>query len=80
VKGLLGGALVLCFAEWLTLHFALVRELFRVRPRWRALACLLPPLAPLAPYWALKQGMSRWAAAWLLSAGTYIVLFWLAER
>ena len=74
MSSLLGGALVLCFATWLTVHLAIARALFGSPPRWRALVSLLPPLALLAPHWALKQGMYRLATLWVLSAVMYLAL------
>jgi len=77
---MLGLALVLCFATWLTVHLAIVVELFASAPRWRAWICLLPPLFPLAAYWALRQGMYRRAAAWGASGLGYLVLLYAAYR
>jgi hypothetical protein len=78
--GVLGLALVLTFASWLTLHLAIAAELFRLPPRWRSALCLLPPLSPLGPYWALREGMHRLAAAWLLSAVAHLALVYVAYR
>lgn len=79
MSSLLGGALVLCFASWLTVHLAIAHALLRSPPRWRALVTLLPPLALLAPHWALKQGMFRLATFWVLSAVTYLALLFAAR-
>jgi hypothetical protein len=76
----LGLALVLSFASWLTLHLAIAVELFRQPPRWRAAVCLLPPLSPLGAYWALREGMHRLAAAWSLSAVAHLALMYVAYR
>ena len=77
---MLGLVLVLSFASWLTVHLAIAFELFASPPRWRALICLLPPLSPLAAYWALRQGMYRRAAAWGASGLGYLVLLYAAYR
>ena len=77
---MLGMALLVCFASWLTVHLAIALELQRSPPRWRGLACLLPPLTPLAPYWALRQGMHRRAALWGASCLGYLVLLYAAYR
>jgi len=73
----LGLALILCFASWLTVHLAIAVELLSRRPRWRAVICLLPPLAA---YWALRQGMHRRVALWGTSALGYLVLLYAAYR
>ena len=78
--GLLGVALVLCFASWLTVHLAITAELLRRTPRWPGLLCLLPPLSPWAPHWALRQGMHRRAALWIVSCAGYLALLYAAQR
>jgi len=77
---MLGLALVVCFASWLTVHLSIVAGLFAEPPRWRAACCLLPPLAPLALYWALSQGMYRRAIAWGVSGLGYLGLLYAAYR
>jgi hypothetical protein len=77
---MLGLALVLCFATWLTVHLAITVQLFARVPRWRAVLCWLPPLFPLAAYWALRQGMYRRAAVWGASGLGYLVLLYAAYR
>lgn len=77
---MLGLALVLCFASWLTVHLAIAAELFAQSPRWRGVICLLLPLSPTAAYWALRQGMYRRAALWATSALGYLVLLYAAYR
>ena len=41
-------------------------------PRWRALLAFFVP--PLAPYWALRSGMSARAAIWIGSVVVYTSL------
>jgi hypothetical protein len=77
---MLGLALILCFASWLTVHLAIAAELLSQPPRWRGLICLFPPFAPLAAYWALRQGMYRRAALWGTSGLGYLVLLYAAYR
>ena len=77
---MLGLALVLCFATWLTVHLAVALALWASPLRWRALICLLPPFSPLAAYWALRQGMYRRAAAWGVSGLAYLGLLYAAYR
>jgi hypothetical protein len=77
---MLGLALVVCFASWLTAHLSIVVGLFAESPRWRAACCLLPPLAPLAFYWALRQGMYSRAALWGSSGLGYLALLYAAYR
>ncbi len=60
---------VLAFAALATTHVLVVAALAMRSPRWRALAALF--VLPLAPYWALREGM-RWRGwAWLAAAGAY---------
>jgi hypothetical protein len=73
-------ALVLTFASWLTVHLGITLELSGQSPRWRAVLCWLPPLSPLAAYWALRQGMYRLFGAWSLSAVAHLVLVYAAYR
>lgn len=80
VAEVLGLALVLTFASWLTVHLGITIELLRTHPRWRAALCLLPPLSPLAAYWALRQGMHRLLALWGGSAVAHLVLVYVAYR
>jgi hypothetical protein len=76
----LGLALVLTFASWLTVHLGITLELFGRTPRWRGALCLLPPLTPLAAYWALRQGMHRLVGLWVASAVAHLVLVYVAYR
>lgn len=77
---MLGLALVLTFASWLTVHLGITVELFGRAPRWRGALCLLPPLSPLAAYWALRQGMYRLGALWCASAVAHLALMYAAYR
>jgi len=72
-------ALLLAFATLVTVHVAIaVRLLARKEDRWRgALACLVPPLAPL---WALQRGWRRSAVTWLSSVIVYAVALIAALR
>jgi hypothetical protein len=65
------GMLVLGFAALVTAHLATLVGLAARRPRWHApLALLLPPLAP---YWAVRQGMLGRAVIWIASGALYAV-------
>jgi len=70
--------LVGAFALLVTVHVTLVAGLAARPPRWRAFVALIA--APLAPWWGLRTGMKRRAAAWLASAVVYVVFFWLSRR
>jgi hypothetical protein len=65
-------ALIGSFAGLLTAHVAIVATLLRREPRWRGLVALLPPVAPLAVYWALKEGMYVRGALWVLGLIIYV--------
>lgn len=77
---MLGLALVLTFASWLTVHLSITVELFGQPPRWRSALCLLPPLSPVAAYWALRQGMHRRAGLWGASGVVHLALVYVAYR
>lgn len=71
--------LVASFAAWATAHLAIVAGL-AARSRWaRALLGLLPPLAPLGAYWALRAGLRVRVAVWLVSLVVYLTLFSMAR-
>lgn len=60
------------FAALLTTHVAIVASLLRRAPRWRGLVALLPPVAPLAVYWALRERMYLRGALWVLGLVLYL--------
>jgi hypothetical protein len=57
------------FAIVVTAHVGTVVGLARRPPRWRSLVALWA--VPLAPYWAIREGLWFRAAAWLGGAGLY---------
>jgi hypothetical protein len=61
--------IVLSFAVLVTAHLSIVVALARRAPRWRFVAALV--VAPLAPYWAMKEQMYLRAGAWLAAALAY---------
>lgn len=63
--------LVAAFAALLTAHVTIVAALLRRRPRLRGLVGLVPPLAPLAVYWALRERMYVRCAIWLVALFIY---------
>jgi hypothetical protein len=73
---LLLGGLLLAFATLVTVHLAIVFDLAFQYPRWRALAAFFIP--PLAPYWALRDGMVVRAGMWIGSVILYTTLLGIA--
>jgi hypothetical protein len=73
---LLFAGLVLAFAALLTVHVAIVWSLARQHPRWRAAVAFFVP--PLAPYWALRNGMVVRGGIWIGSVILYTTLLGLA--
>lgn len=71
------GVLV-AFALLVTSHLTVVAGLAARAPRWRAAVALVAP--PLAPWWAIRVGMKRRAAAWLAGAVAYFAFLLLAQR
>lgn len=71
------GALLLSFALWVTSHIAILVGLFGRRPRLRAPIALF--VAPLAPFWAIREGMRTRGIVWIVSVGVYAVARALAE-
>jgi hypothetical protein len=61
--------LVLAFATLVTVHVAIVLGLAGRDPRWRALVAFVLP--PLAPYWALRDGMFKRGSVWIGSVVLY---------
>jgi hypothetical protein len=66
---LLLGGLLLSFATAVTAHLTIAVGLLARVPRWRAPVALL--LAPLAPYWAWREGMTARAVLWLVGVIAY---------
>jgi hypothetical protein len=77
---LFGVLLVLFFAALLTLQLAIAVGLLQRAPRWRGLVGLLPPLAPLTVYWALKERMYIRCALWGSSLLGYVIVSIAAYR
>lgn len=71
-------AIVVFFALWVTAHVATIFGLAKRTPRWRALVAFL--VVPLAPYWALRDGMRVRAALWVLGAIGYAVAAFLGKQ
>jgi hypothetical protein len=78
VMGLVGVGLLFFFASSLTLHLAIAVALLGRHPRWRGWLGLLPPLAPLTIYWALKERMYMRCVLWGVSSGSYLTLLILS--
>lgn len=68
------------FAALLTTHVAIVASLLRRSPRWRGLVALLPPVAPLAVYWALRERMYRRSALWMLGLVVYLAALFVGHH
>jgi len=64
-------AMILAFATAVTAHVGIVAGLAMRTPRWRAPVALF--VAPLAPYWALRNGMRLRAALWVAALLTYLI-------
>jgi hypothetical protein len=71
-------ALVVSFAALVTAHVSLVAGLAARRPRWRALVALV--VAPLAPYWGLREYMRARSIAWIAFAFMYAAARVVASR
>jgi hypothetical protein len=71
--GLVGG-----FAALVTAHLVTVIGLARRHLGWRT--PLAAVVAPLAPYWAVKRGMSARAIVWIAAAVIYLVALLLASK
>jgi hypothetical protein len=72
--------LLFSFAVFCTTHVALVVALLFKEPRWKALLALVPPLAPLAPYWGFRNGLPRYAWLWIVALGVYLPCLIAAYR
>lgn len=70
--------LIASFALLVTAHLAIVFGLAMRTPRWRALVAFF--VAPLAPYWALRDRMRVRAALWILAALGYAVAALLGRK
>ncbi|HZU84237.1 MAG TPA: hypothetical protein VE987_15010 [Polyangiaceae bacterium] len=70
------GVLVLAFATLTTVHVSIALALARRPPRWRSAVALV--LAPLAPWWALRERMLARGAAWIVAGVVYCAALWLA--
>lgn len=77
MTGLVGVGLLLSFASLMTLHLSLAIALGQ-SSRWLGLLCALPPFAPLAIYWALKQRLYIRCGLWAASLLTYVSLLFAA--
>ncbi len=73
---LIVGGLVVAFATLVTVHVAIVFGLAKQQPRWRAALAFVVP--PLAPYWALRNGMMVRGGIWIGSVILYSALLGLA--
>jgi hypothetical protein len=71
-------ALTVAFAALVTVHVSIVWGLARRQPRWRAAVAFF--VVPLAPYWALRDGMSKRATLWIGSVVVYAIARVLASR
>jgi hypothetical protein len=69
---------VLAFALLVTVHCAIAFGLLQHRPRSRALLAFV--VAPLAPYFALRERMTFRAVAWIVSALAYVFARWLGRH
>jgi len=61
-----------------TVHVLLVLGLARRRPRWRAALSFF--VVPLAPYWAIREGMILRAILWIGALVLYAGALALASR
>jgi hypothetical protein len=61
------------FALFVTAHLAIVYGLAFRLSFWRAVLALV--VAPLAPYWAARNGMRVRAGVWLASVALYTVAY-----
>jgi hypothetical protein len=72
------GALLVAFATLVTVHVTLAIALSRRAPRWRGPVALI--VAPLAPWWAWREGMRLRCGLWGAAALTYAVALVSAMR
>lgn len=71
------GMFALSFALWVTSHLAIVAGLLVRPPRLRAPLALI--VAPLAPYWALREKMRARGVAWIFGGVAYGMAWLLAS-
>jgi hypothetical protein len=71
------GTVILAFATLATAHLGIVVGLMRRAPRWRSPVALI--LAPLAPYWAMKNRMFVRGGIWIATMLAYVVARVLAD-
>ena len=64
-------ALIVAFAVLVTVHVWIVAGLATRPPRWRAPLAFV--VAPLAPFWAIREHMTVRGVAWIASAILYVV-------
>ena len=70
------GGLLLAFATLVTVHVAIVFGLWQRYPRWHAAVAFFVP--PLAPYWALRDGMVVRGGIWIGCVILYTTLLGLS--
>jgi hypothetical protein len=68
--------LVVTSALAVTAHLAIAAGLLRRAPRWRALAALV--VAPLAPFYAIREHMLVRAGIWIVGVAGYVAA-WIAS-
>jgi hypothetical protein len=71
------GAVILAFVALVTAHVWIVVGLALRPPRWRALVALI--VAPLAPWWALREKMRVRGVVWIAGAALYVIARALAR-
>jgi hypothetical protein len=70
------GALVLSFALLVTAHLGIAVGLATRPRRWRSFVALV--IAPLAPYFALRDGMYVRGAVWIVAGAAHLVVLAVA--
>lgn len=72
------GALLVCFAAFVTTHLAIaVRLLISAKPRYRGVVALFVP--PLAPMWAYRERWRKLSWMWLITMALYAGLVTVAS-
>jgi hypothetical protein len=73
-----GGAVLVSFAAFVTVHVALSGRLaMHAHPRWRGLVALVLP--PFAPIWGFREGMTKLSYAWVIVLMVYVAARSAAE-